>query len=83
MQKAESILKKVLSRNKKVDLEAQWRDSLTHRVSVTLLIYIITVVTLYFTNTKDLYTIALIPSLGYFASTIKLKVIRHIWEQYQ
>lgn len=83
MQKSESILKRILTRNQKVDEEKRWKESLTHRLSVTVLIYIISVCCFYFASVHEIFIVALIPSLGYFISTIKLKLIRHIWEKYQ
>ena len=82
MRAAESVLKKVLSRNKKVDKEVLWKNSYTHRISVSILIYVISVCCFYFTSVSEIFIIALIPSLGYFISTIKLKIIRNIWEKY-
>ena len=78
----EKEIKQIKERNKRVELDKAWEISITRRICIMVLTYIIVIVYSYFIRKYNniLFT-SLIPVIGFFISTLSIKIIRKIWER--
>ena len=74
-------VEKIKERNSRVELDKKWETSLTRKITIMLITYII-VLTYSFVikSINNIFLSSLIPVLGYVLSTLPLKIIRKIWE---
>jgi len=73
-------IEKIEQRNKKVELDKKWEVSWTRKVSIVFLTYIVVVMYLAIINNDNPLVNALVPSIGYFLSTIAVAWLRKIWQ---
>lgn len=69
-------------RNKRVELDKAWETSITRKLCICLLTYIVVVI--YSSITKEISNVflsSLVPVIGFALSTLSLKFIRKIWEK--
>ena len=79
----EKEIKNIQNRNKRVELDKKWETSLTRRLCIMVLTYIIIVIYSYLIrNNNNIFLSSIVPVLGYLLSTLSLKLIRNIWERY-
>ena len=80
MENMNSRIQKIEERNKKVELDKRWETSITRRVCIMILTYIIVVLySILIKNTSNIFLSSLVPVIGYTLSTLSLKLIRKIW----
>ena len=78
----EKEIEKIKQRNKKVELDKSWETSLTRKVCIMILTYIVVLIYSYITkNISNIFISSLIPVIGFFLSTLSLKLIRNLWEK--
>lgn len=69
-------------RNKRVELDKIWETSITRRVCIVILRYIIVVLYSYLVrNNNNILLSSLVPVIGYTLSTLSLKLTRKFWEK--
>ena len=81
-QELESEIKKIKTRNARVELDKKWETSWTRRLCICVLTYI--VVVLYsFTiqHVSNIFLSSLVPVIGFTLSTLSLGFVRKIWEK--
>lgn len=71
-------------RNKKVELDKKWETSITRKICICVMTYV--VVLLYsflIQNIKNIsiFFTSFVPVIGFMLSTLSLKFIRKIWEK--
>lgn len=75
-------IKEIKERNKRVELDKRWETSYTRKIFICMLTYIVVIIYSSminkFTNT---FLSSLVPVIGFFLSTLSLKLIRKIWEK--
>lgn len=69
-------------RNIRVEMHKAWETSLSRKLLLTILTYIIAGITLHTIKNPSPWTNALIPAIGFFLSTLTLPFIRNLWEKY-
>lgn len=80
MENMNSRIQKIEKRNKKVELDKRWETSITRRICIMILTYIIVVLySILIKNTCNIFLSSLVPVIGYTLSTLSLKLIRKIW----
>lgn len=77
-------VKAIQIRNKKVELDKKWETSLTRKICICCMTYIIVVI--YSLLIRNFTTLAIVftsfvPVIGFMLSTLSLKFIRKIWEK--
>lgn len=75
-------LKKIHERNKKVEINKAWETSLTRKIVLVVLTYLVVGFTLTTMGNPKPWLNALIPSLGFFLSTLSLPFIKNYWVTY-
>jgi hypothetical protein len=82
MKKIEEEIREIKERNKRVELDKKWETSLTRRLCICLLTYVIVVIYSYIiSKTSNIWLSSLVPVIGFTLSTLSLKGIRMIWEK--
>lgn len=72
----------IKERNKKVELDKKWETSLTRKICICILTYIVVVIYAYIVRNYDnILLSSLVPVIGFTLSTLSLRYIRKIWEK--
>ncbi len=69
----------IRERNRRVEADKAWERSMMRRVSITALTYIFASLWLYSIGNSSPFLNSIIPSAGYFISTLTLSFIRSRW----
>ncbi len=78
----ESRLAEIESRNARVENDKAWETSLTRKISILVMTYLILGIYMMFLGVEKWYLHALVPTCGYLLSTLALPFVRNIWEKY-
>ena len=78
----ENEILKIKERNKKVELDKAWETSLTRKICICVLTYIVVVkYSLLINKISNIFLSSLVPVIGFTLSTLSLKLVRNIWEK--
>lgn len=81
MKKVEEEIKEIKERNKRVELDKKCETSLTRKVCIAILTYIVVVIYSYMiSKVTNIWLSSLVPVIGFTLSTLSLKGIRMLWE---
>ena len=69
----------IKERNRKVELDKTWETSFTRKVSIIGITYIFAYLVMVTINVPQPVLNALIPTLGFFLSTLSLNIIKRAW----
>lgn len=82
MEELKNEIEKIKQRNAKVELDKAWETSLTRRLCICILTYIVVVIYTYITSKmSNMWLSSLVPVIGFTLSTLSLKYIRKLWEK--
>lgn len=82
MKDIEKRVEEIEKRNKRVEKDKKWETSMTRRICIMILTYIIVIIYSYtIRNTDNVLLSSLVPVIGFTLSTLSLKKIRNIWEK--
>lgn len=75
-------IKEIKERNKRVELDKRWETSYTRKIFICILTYIVVIIYSSTINEfNNIFLSSLVPVIGFFLSTLSLKLIRKIWEK--
>ena len=78
----EKEIKDIKERNKRVEKDKAWETSMTRRICIMILTYIVVVIYSYIIKKFDnIFLSSLVPVIGFTLSTLSLKLVRKIWEK--
>ena len=78
----EKEIKDIKERNKRVEKDKAWETSMTRKICIMILTYIIVVIYSYIIKKFDnIFLSSLVPVIGFTLSTLSLKLVRKIWEK--
>lgn len=76
-------IEKIKLRNKRVELDKKWETSITRRLCIILLTYIVVVIySFMIRKVSNIWLSSLVPVIGFTLSTLSLKLIRKIWTKF-
>jgi len=78
MQIEEEILK-IQNRNKEVELNKAWETSKLRKLMICTITYLFVSLTMYSLQIEKPLINAIIPTLGFFLSTLSLNFIKKLW----
>lgn len=81
MESLESRISAIESRNVRVATDKAWETSFTRKISIIVMTYCILGLYMKLLGIENWYLHALVPTCGYFLSTLALPIIRNMWEQ--
>ena len=77
----EKEINEIKKRNKRVETDKAWETSLTRKICIMILTYLVVVPYQFMIKESDnIFLSSLVPVLGFFLSTLSLRIIRKIWE---
>ena len=76
----EQRLQEIEARNVRVALDKRWETSATRKFSILLTTYVAMCVLLASLGHDDPLLLAIVPTLGFFLSTLSLPIIRERWK---
>ncbi len=78
----ESRISALESRNVRVEADKTWETSWTRRISILVMTYCVIGLYMKLLGIENWYLHALVPTLGYFFSTLALPIVRKMWQKY-
>ena len=77
-------IEEIEKRNKRVEKDKAWETSLTRKICIMILTYIVVIIYSYMINSfSNIFLSSLVPVIGFTLSTLSLKGVRKIWEKYE
>lgn len=78
----EKEINEIKERNKRVELNKTWETSMTRRICIMILTYIVVILySLSISKINNVFLSSLVPVIGFTLSTLSLNVVRKIWEK--
>ncbi len=75
-------IEKIKERNARVELDKKWETSMTRKVTICILTYIVVIIySILIQRVSNVFLSSLVPVIGFTLSTLSLKKIRKIWEK--
>jgi len=63
----------------KVENDKAWETSFVRKLSILIITYFCAALFLYIIEVENFYISALIPTMGYYLSTLSLPIVKNIW----
>lgn len=79
MSSLEKRIKIIEKRNKRVELDKAWEVSLTRKLMVALLTYIVIVLFFYIAKLPTPLINAIVPTMGFLLSTLTVSYAKNVW----
>ena len=76
-------IKKIETRNQKVELDKKWETSSTRKIILITSTYLVIGLFMQFIKVNKPWLNAIVPATGFFLSTLALPFIKNIWIKYQ
>ncbi len=80
--KIENEIKKIKERNIKVELDKKWETSITRKVIIAILTYLVIVLFFFAANLTNPFVNAIVPTVGFVLSTLSLPYFKQFWLDY-
>ena len=78
----EKKITEIENRNKRVELDKKWETSYTRKICICILTYIVVLIYSNMVNkSNNIFLSSLVPVIGFFLSTLSLKLVRKLWEK--
>lgn len=82
MKDLEKRIENIELRNKRVEKDKLWETSLTRKICIMILTYVVVVLYSYVVRNYDnIFLSSLVPVIGFTLSTLSINIIRNIWEK--
>ena len=72
-------IKSIHKRNERVELDKAWETSLTRKIVIAILTYIVIIIFFYFAGLPKPFINSIVPSLAFLLSTLTLPIFKKIW----
>ncbi len=69
----------IKERNKKVETDKAWETSLTRKIIIAILTYIVIVIFFYTANLPKPWINSIVPTVGFVLSTLSLPLFKKMW----
>lgn len=82
MQTIEQLVKEIeqiKERNRRVEMDKAWETSLTRKIVIIVLTYIVVSLIFFILHLPNPLLSAIIPSIGFFLSTLSITAIKNWW----
>jgi len=75
----EQEIKAIKERNQKVEADKAWELSLSRKILVAILTYLVIVIFFYFARLPEPFLNAIVPTLGFMLSTLSMPFFKKLW----
>ena len=83
LKNVENEIEEIKKRNSRVELDKKWETSLTRRICICVLTYIVVIIYSYIVRNYDnIFLSSLVPVIGFTLSNLSLKYVRKMWEKH-
>lgn len=72
----------IKSRNKKVEADKAWETSISRKVLIAILTYLVIVLFFFMANLPKPFANAIVPTLGFILSTLTVPIFKKFWLKY-
>jgi hypothetical protein len=72
-------IKQIKERNERVEADKAWETSITRKIIISLMTYIIIVIFLWSIDAPNPWLNAVVPTLGFILSTLTLQFFKKLW----
>ena len=79
LEQLEHEIQAIKDRNRKVEADKAWELSLTRKILVAVLTYIVIVIFFYFVQLPEPFLNAIVPTVGFMLSTLSIPVFKRVW----
>ncbi|MDD5192683.1 MAG: hypothetical protein PHH54_03645 [Candidatus Nanoarchaeia archaeon] len=76
------IVKRILDRNRRVEIDKAWETSKTRRILLTIFTYLAIGIYLRVINVPKPWLNAIVPAVAFMLSTLTMPSIKKIWAKY-
>lgn len=81
MKDLEKRIEKIEERNKRVENDKLWETSITRKICICILTYLVVVAYSYIIKKYDnIFLSSLVPVIGFTLSTLSISFVRKIWQ---
>ena len=82
MKTVEERVNDIEERNRRVEKDKAWETSMTRKLCIMVLTYIVVIIYSYMVNNfSSILLSSLVPVIGFTLSTLSLNMVRKIWEK--
>lgn len=75
-------IEQIKERNHRVELDKAWETSVTRKLCICVLTYLVVLLYSYMINRiNNIYLSSVVPVIGFALSTLSLRLVRRIWEK--
>jgi hypothetical protein len=75
-------IEQIKERNHRVELDKAWETSMTRKLCICVLTYLIVLLYSYMINKiNNIYLSSVVPVIGFTLSTLSLRLVRKLWEK--
>lgn len=75
-------IEQIKERNRRVELDKAWETSLTRKLCICILTYLVVLLYSYMINRiSNIYLSSVVPVIGFALSTLSLRLVRKVWEK--
>ena len=79
----EKEIQQIKERNKRVEVDKAWETSLTRKLVIAILTYLVIVIFFFIAELPQPWINAIVPSLAFILSTLSLPLFKKIWMKFQ
>lgn len=79
LESLQTEINEIKTRNARVEADKKWETSVTRKLVILVLTYLSVSIFFYFANLGNPFVNAIVPSLGFFLSTLALPVVKKWW----
>ncbi len=72
-------ISEIIERNARVEADKAWETSRTRKACIVLVTYLLATLLMWMSGVEKPWLGALVPSLGYFLSTLSLSALKNFW----
>ena len=83
LQKIEEEIEKIKERNRRVETNKAWETSITRKISIFILTYIVIVIFFLYANLPSPFINSIVPAIAFVLSTLSLSSIKNLWIKYK
>jgi len=83
MMDAEKEIEKIKQRNKKVELDKAWETSISRKIIIAVLTYIVIVIFFVFAGLPKPFLNSIVPAIAFVLSTLTMTFFKKIWLESQ
>jgi len=73
----------IKERNRRVEADKAWETSVTRKVLIAVLTYIVIVIFFYFAGLPRPFVNSIVPAVAFFISTLTIPIVKKIWLKYR